>query len=94
MVKKKGKITDMSIRLVDLMIAPEMVKRMKRFVDRNTLSKCLRKVDSIWEEYKNSKGKWYRCGFIVKKRDVQGNVIEIVYVSREVTKEKLQEIQY
>lgn len=94
MVKKKGKITDMSIRLVDLMIAPEMVKRMKRFVDRNTLSKRLRKVDSIWEEYKNSKGKWYRCGFIVKKRDVQGNVIEIVYVSREVTKEKLQEIQY
>lgn len=48
MVKKKGKITDMSIRLVDLMIAPEMVKRMKRFVDRNTLSKRLRKVDSIW----------------------------------------------
>lgn len=94
MVKKKGKITDMSIRLVDLMIAPEMVKRMKRFVDRNTLSKRLRKVDSIWEEYKNSKGKWYRCGFIVKKRDAQGNVIEIVYVSREVTKEKLQEIQY
>lgn len=94
MVKKKGKSTDMSIRLVDLMIAPEMVKRMKRFVDRNTLSKRLRKVDSIWEEYKNSKGKWYRCGFIVKKRDVQGNVIEIVYVSREVTKEKLQEIQY
>lgn len=58
------------------------------------LSEKLNDTNSVFMEYKGIGEHWYRAGVIAKKRDKVGNVEEVLFISREITKEKKRQFEY
>lgn len=75
-------------RICDETIAPKFADRMRRFFDLKTLSKRLRDVDFTEEECMIKDGNWHRVQFVVKRRDEQGNAIDVLYSTQMIDEEK------
>lgn len=75
-------------------VAPEHREKMETFFDIHTLTERLKDTETIATEYHAVNGSWYRARFIVKKRDVQGRVTNVLYLDREINEEKQQELEY
>lgn len=75
-------------------VAPEHREKMETFFDIHTLAERLKDSETIATEYHAVNGSWYRARFIVKKRDAQGRVTNVLYLDREINEEKQQELEY
>lgn len=74
-------------------VAPEFQESMKEFLDMSTLSNRLKDREDVAIEYKSTTGKWHFARFIVKTRNVNGTVRNVLYVTRDIHKQKIQELE-
>ena len=58
------------------------------FFDVTTLADRLKQEETIAREYLAADGHWHMGRFIVKQRDANGTVTEVLYVARDITEEK------
>ena len=74
-------------------VAPEYRDIVRKFFDLSTVRDRLAYSDTIELEYHAADGNWHEARFIEKKRDADGKVTHILYVTRIVSKEKQQELE-
>lgn len=91
--KTTGNFDDVKEQIISAFMAPECQAPMREFLDLDTLADRLEKINTITTEYKDSHGQWFKSRFIVKRRDENGVVKEILYVCRNNTDEKIKEIE-
>ena len=91
---QKGKIDDVMERLPTAFAATEGREKYREFLDFDTLTERLRNMNSVSIEFLGANGEWRLSRFIVKSRDAQGNVVEVLYVARDITEEKSRELMY
>lgn len=92
-----GKTGKISISFQDArtqVVAPEYQTFMKNFLDTSTLSERMKEKDTIATEYRSTAGNWHMARFIVKKRDKNQRVTNVLYVVREINEQKQQEFEY
>ncbi len=73
---------------------PDDIDRMREFVDLSTLADRIGSEKSLVTEYRAPYGKWFESSFIVKKRDEAGRAVTAIYAARDITAEKLKELDY
>lgn len=91
---QKGKIDDVMERLPTTFAAMEGREKYREFLNFDTLTERLRNTNFVSIEFMGTNGKWRLSRFIVKSRDTQGNVVDVLYVVRDITEEKLRELMY
>lgn len=91
---QKGKIDDVMERLPTTFAAKEWREQYREFLNFDTLTERLRNTNFVSIEFMGTNGKWRLSRFIVKSRDTQGNVVDVLYVVRDITEEKLRELMY
>lgn len=91
--KSIGNFNDVKDEILDSFMVPEFRDSMCEFLDFNTLAERLKSVNTITTEYKAPTGQWMQSRFIVKRRTADGTAKEILYVARDITKEKLRDIK-
>ena len=91
---QKGKIDDVMEILPTTFAAKEWREQYREFLDFDTLAERLRNTNFVSNEFMNINGEWRVSRFIVKSRDTQGNVVDVLYVVRDITEEKLRELMY
>ena len=85
----KGKFDDVKDMIIEKFMEPEFREPLQEFLDLNTLADRLENVNTVATDYKAPTGRWMQARFIVKSRDENGRTVEILYVARDVTDEKL-----
>lgn len=91
---KSGNITEMLRETVDNMIAPEYQEIMRLFLNVSTLSDRMKNRETISREYLAADGIWYMARFIVKKRDENRRVTNVLYLVIEIDGQKRQALKY
>lgn len=69
-------------------VAPKYYYRMIRFFDLNTLVERLKNREFEEVECLTREGNWHRARFIVKRRDDEGKVTHVLYVTQIIDDEK------
>ena len=78
--------------VIEAFMAPEYRAAMREFLDLSTLSTRMANVNTVVTEYKSPANRWLQARFIVKRRDANGTVREVLYVARDFTDEKEKEL--
>lgn len=91
---KCGNTEEVFKEVRESVVCAEHQERMKAFLDISTLSDRLQDTESISAEYRAASGSWHLGRFIVKKRAKSGEVLNVLYVVRQIDKEKQAEIKY
>lgn len=86
---RKGNFDDVKEVIIESFMEPEFREPLREFLDLNTLADRLKKVNTVTTDYKAPTGQWMQARFIVKRRDGNNNAVEILYVARDITEEKL-----
>ena len=79
--------------LCSTFVDPEYRLAVRQFFDLSTVPDRLADTDTVGMDYLATNGNWYMARFIEKRRDEAGRVTHILYVTRNVTKEKRQELE-
>lgn len=74
--------------LCSTFVDPEYRMAVRQFFDLSTVPDRLADTDTVGMDYLATNGNWYMARFIEKRRDEAGQVTNILYVTRNVTKEK------
>ncbi len=90
---KSGNFDDVKEKIISTFMAEEMKASMRQFLDIDTLPRRLEDVNTVATEYRNPSGKWFEARFIVKRRDENGRAVEVLYVARDITVEKMKEFE-
>ena len=77
---QKGKIDDVMERLPTTFAAKEWREQYREFLNFDTLTERLRNTNFVSNEFMDINGEWRLSRFIVKSRDTQGNVVDVLYV--------------
>ena len=91
---RHGKIEEAFRHTIYTIVDGEHQEMMKKFLDTSTLADRLKDTESIAVEYRAKSGSWHLARFIVKKRNPSGKVTNVLYVVRQIDKEKQVEITY
>lgn len=91
---KKGRTAEVFKEVRETVVCEEQQEMMKRFLDTSTLPERLQETESVAVEYRARNGSWHLGRFIVKKRDKSGKVTNVMYVVREIDRQKQIEIEY
>ena len=75
------------------LVAENYREAVMRFFDLSTVAERMADSDTIEIEYYAVDGNWHQARFIEKKRDEQGRVTHILYVTRIVSRQKQQEME-
>lgn len=75
------------------LVAKEYQNSVMNFFDLSTVPDRMQDSDVIEIEYFATDGNWHQARFIEKKRNKEGKVTDVLYVTRIVSKEKQQEIE-
>ena len=94
MTGKRGNTEDIFREARETIVSSEYQDIMKEFLDTSTLNDRMKDTESIAVEYLATSGSWHLARFIVKKRDAFGNVTNVLYVVRQIDKEKQVENAY
>ncbi len=92
-IPEKGNFDDVKERIITAFMAEDMREEMREFLDVNTLSQRIGSNNTIATEYRNPENRWFQARFIVNSRDENGEVKEVLYVARDFTEEKAQELK-
>ena len=79
--------------VVNGFMAPEFRKPMDEFLELDTLPERMEELNTVMAEYRDPAGNWFESRFIKKKTDEDGKVVEVLYVARDITREKLKELE-
>ena len=90
----RGNTSEVFQDVRETIVAPEHQDLMRRFLDTSTLSERLKNTESIGVEYRARNNSWHLARFIVKKRDLNGQVTNVLYLVREINKQKQLELEY
>lgn len=90
---KQGPIEEVFKEARQTIVDVEFQESMREFFDMSTLAERLKDTESIEMEYRAASGSWHLAQFIVKKRDRDGNVTNVLYVVRQINKEKQMELK-
>lgn len=88
-----GKAQQKMDEICQTLVSQEYRKLMMKFFDLSTVADRLAENDTIEMEYHAADGNWHEARFIEKKRDRNGQVTHILYVTRIVSKEKQKELE-
>lgn len=88
-----GSLVGMIDHTLTRFVAPEWHGEMRAFLDMSTLAERLKDRDSVSAECQGTTGRWYRVRFIVKNTDENGVPTGVLYVAREISDEKQQELE-
>ncbi len=88
---KQGKASTEMVELCRSFVVPEYQERIMKFFDIHTLADRLRHEETIAEEYLAKDGNWHTARFIVKRREENGEVSHVLYVTRLISDEKRRE---
>lgn len=91
---KKGRTAEVFKEVRETVVSEEQQEMMEKFLDTSTLPERLQDTESVAIEYRARNGSWHLGRFIVKKRDANGRVTNVMYVVREIDKQKQLEIEY
>ena len=91
---KRGIIVEVFKNVRETIVDEDYQEIMKKFLDISTLPERLQETESVAVEYRAANGSWHLGRFIVKKRDEKGKVTNVLYVVREIDKQKQLEIEY
>ncbi len=91
---RQGNAAEVFREVLENVVSPEHRRDMTRFLDTATLPERLRETESVALEYHAANGSWHLARFIVKKRNAAGDVTNVLYVVREIDKQKQQELEY
>lgn len=91
---KKGYLEEHIDEILSTFIVPEKREEMREFLNIDTLAERLQNTNSVMIEFKGTNDKWRRARFVVKSRNSEGIVTEVLYVARDITEEKKQEREY
>lgn len=90
---KAGNFDDVKEQIINAFICEEMRDRMREFLDFSTLASRLKDVNTIAAEYKDPNGKWFEARFIIKSSDENNVPHKVLYVARDFTREKENELK-
>ncbi len=88
-----GNFDEVKEQIIEAFIEPEMREDMDEFLDFDTLGERLQKTNTVVTDYRNLEGRWMKARFIVKRRDENDQVKEVLYVARDCTDEKEKELE-
>ena len=91
LAKKKGDFRDIIDFACTKMVAEDCSEAKRAFLDFATLDERLKDSGTIAVDFRERSGRWFQGRFIEKSRNAQGELEEVLYVAREITKEKEQE---
>ena len=91
---KTGRTDEVFREVRETVVCDEHQDMMQRFLDTSTLAERLKDTESIAKEYRAASGSWHLGRFIVKKRDESGWVTNVLYVVRQIDKQKQIELEY
>lgn len=89
----EGKAQRKLNKLCNSIVTKEYRASARRFFNLSTLAERLADTDTIEMDYHANDGNWYEARFIEKKRDDNGKVTHVLYVTRIVSKQKQQELE-
>ena len=88
---KSGNAAEKMFEICSTFVTKEYQETVRRFFDLSTLKERLKDEDTVAVEYKAKDGDWHLARFIAKKRDEEGNVTHVLYVTRLISDTKLRE---
>lgn len=88
---KRGIASKKMKELCDKFVADEYHDNVMRFFDLSTIAERLKTDDTTAVEYLAKDGKWHLARFIVKKRNPDGKVMDILYVTNLISDTKHRE---
>ena len=91
---KNGKASEVLAELRETIVAGEHQQMMTEFLDLTTLEQRMNETDSVGVEYHAADGSWHLARFVEKKRDQNGKLTNVLYVVREINRQKQREIEY
>ena len=89
----EGKAQRKLNKLCNSIVTKEYCASIRQFFNLSTLAERLADTDTIEMDYHANDGNWYEARFIEKKRDDNGKVTHVLYVTRIVSKQKQQELE-
>ncbi len=92
-IENKGNFDTIKEVVLDAFVEDEYRTLVSDFLDLDTLPSRLEKTNTVVIDYKAPKNRWMQARFIVKRRDSLGKVVEVLYVARNITEEKLTKYQ-
>ena len=88
-----GNFDDVKSNVIAAFMKPDDHERMNEFLDLDTLAQRMQDVNTVVTEYQNPEGRWFEARFILKSRDNAGAAKEVLYVARDITDEKLKDLE-
>lgn len=89
----EGRAQKKLYELCDSIVAEEYRKVVRHFFELSTVADRLEKTDTVEMEYLAIDGNWHQARFIEKKRDENGKVAHILYLTHIVSQEKQRELE-
>ncbi len=89
----EGRAQQKLTEICNTIVAKEYRDAMMRFFDLSTAAERLADADTVEMEYRTTGNHWHEARLIEKKRDENGMVTHILYVTRIVSKQKRQELE-
>ena len=91
---RRGRTDEVFREVRETVVCEEHQEMMEHFLDTSTLAERLKDTETIAMEYRAASGSWHLGRFIVKKRDESGRVTNVLYVVRQIDKQKQLELEY
>ena len=91
--KTSGNFDDVKEEIISAFMISSMRAPMREFLDLTTLAARLQDVNTISTEYKSPSNQWLEARFVVKNRDEHGVAKEVLYVARDITAEKMHDLE-
>ena len=91
-LKKTSSFEDAKSIIVPSFMAEDFRKGMMEFLDLSTLPSRLTQTGTLASEFADPDGKWFEARFIAKSFDSDGSLKEVLFVAREISKEKEAEL--
>lgn len=89
----EGKAQKKMYELCDSIVSEKYREAVRHFFNLSTVAERLKNTDTVEMEYLSTDGNWHQARFIDKKRNEDGRVTHILYVTRIVSQEKQKELE-
>ena len=89
-----GRASSKMMELCDSFVSPDYRERVRKFFDLSDLPQRMRNDESVAIEYLANDGNWHMARFIEKKRDENGELTNVLYVTRLISDMKRREYNW
>ncbi|MCR5702497.1 MAG: response regulator [Lachnospiraceae bacterium] len=79
---------DTLMKVMDNVVDETFIEDIRKFVNLRTIERRMRKFDTITIEYMNKEKLWRRGRFIASKRDEQGRLLRVIWLTEDINAEK------